>query len=385
MKILLIHNYYRYRGGEETYFESLIKLLKKNRHQVITYVKDNRKIKSINNKLNITKNLFYAKKIEQELTYLIQTHKPDIAQFQNIFPLITPIAYKVCKTFNVSIIQRISNYRYLCPKGVLFRDDKICEECVMKKFKYPAIVHGCYDNSRLASLFFASSFYYHKEILKSFDLVDYFIFPTEFVRGYYLKYAALNKSRTLVIPTFTNINTLKPPKNFQVKDKDYFLYVGRLSKEKGIIELLKVFKTLPNVKLVVIGDGPLKNKVQQYSKYKSIILKGFQPRNVILKYIKQAKAVIIPSLWYDVMPNVLIESISQNTPVLVPKSGVFPELVKKNQGFFYEQNNFNNLKSIIQRINNFKKVNSAKDHNNFTPEKHIDKLIGLYKSLKYDK
>jgi len=346
MKILLIHNYYRYKGGEETYFESLAGLLRKEGQQVITYTKSNKKIDNISDKFSIVKNLFFAKQVEVELTELIKKNRPDIAQFQNIFPLITPTAYRVCKKFNIPIVQRISNYRYLCPKGILFRKGKICEDCIRKKFKYPAIIHGCYDGSRLASLIFAASFYFHKEIIKSFDLVDKFIFPTEFTRNYYVKYAGIKRSKTIVVPTFTNINELKIPKGFKVKEKNYFLYVGRLSEEKGIIKLLDVFKTIPNKKLIVIGDGPLKKQVDEYSKHKNIILKGHLPRNIIKAYMQEAKAIIIPSLWYDVMPNVLIEGTTFCISIITPKTKVFTELNIDNKVVMYK-NSVKELKKVI--------------------------------------
>jgi len=378
MKILLIHNYGQYRGGAETYLESLSLQLEKKGYKIIKYFKDSRKIDLIFNKIKVALGLFYSTKTKKELEELIKKEKPDIAQVLNIYPLVTASVYHILKSHKIPISQRIQDYRLLCPKATLFRNGKVCELCISKSFKYPSFIYGCYQKSRLASLIFATAFYFHT-IIGSYKKIDKYIFPTEFVRDYYLKYTKVEKEKSVVIPTFTNINESKVDKNIRRKN-DHFLYFGRLSEEKGIIQLLEVFKALPSIKLVVIGNGPLMNKVKRFSSYKNIIVKGFLARNNILKYIKSASAVIIPSLWYDVMPNVLIESITQGVPVIVPRFGVFPELVKKHQGFFYEQNDFKSLKSLIFKISNRKKVLSIID-DQFIPERHISKLTKLYKRL----
>ncbi|MEK7597043.1 MAG: glycosyltransferase family 4 protein [Patescibacteria group bacterium] len=383
MKILLIHNYGQYRGGAETYFESLSKQLKAKGHRVITYAQDSRKIKTLFDKITTAIGMFYSSKTKKELEELIEKEKPDVAQILNIYPLISATIYWVLKKHKIPIIQRIQDYRYFCPKATLFRNQKICELCLTKRFKYPSVIYGCYQSSRLSSLIFSLSFYFH-QLIGSYQFIDKYIFPTKFVRDFYIKNGKIKKEKTIIIPTFTDINQSKSKGLISLKNKNNFLFFGRLSEEKGIIKLLQVFKKLPKIRLTVIGDGPLKNEIQQYSRYKNITIIGFQPRNIILEYIRQAKAVIIPSLWYDVMPNVLIESISQGTPVIVPKFGVFPELVKENDGFFYEQDDFDNLKSIIIQINRRKKLELINNHR-FIPERHIDKLIGLYKNLKYEK
>lgn len=378
MKILLIHNYHRHYGGEETYFESVCDLLQNNGHQVIRYTKDSSSIKSISDKITTVIGLFFNFQVHRELSDLIEKEKPDIALVQNIYPLITANIFRTLKRYKIPIIQRVSNYRFLCPKGTLFRNGKICELCINKKFKYPSFIYGCYQNSRLASFIFSLAYYFHT-LIGSYKKIDKYIFPTNFIRNYYLKYAAIKKEKSIVIPTFTDIRESEINKNTKKKDK-YFLYFGRLSEEKGIIQLLEVFKTLPSIKLIIIGSGPLMNKIKEFSNYKNIIIKGFLARKNISEYIKNALAVIIPSLWYDVMPNVLIESISLGTPVIVPKFGVFPELVKKNQGFFYEQNDFQGLRSVILKIKNSKKPNSIID-DIYTPKQHIDKLTKLFKNL----
>ena len=376
MRIFLIHNFYQYWGGEDTYVTSLKKLLEEKGHKVYLYSKDSKNIKTFWDKIKAAIGLFYSPWVEKELTKIIKGFKPDIAHFHNVYPLIGATAYRVVKKFNIPLIQHVHNYRFMCPKGLLFRNGKICELCLHKKFPFWAIFFGCYHRSRIASLFFSLAFFYHN-MIKTFDLIDKFIFPSEFTRDYYLKNLKIPKEKTFFLPYFVDI---KPTKN-RIREKDYFLFVGRLSEEKGIIQLLEVFKTLPKIKLVVIGDGPLKSKVEEYRKYKNIIVKGHLPREEIYSYIQKAKAVIISSIWYEVLPNVYLESILQNTLVFMPDNENFIKMGKNNNLVIkYKFGNFKDLRRKIKHLLK-KGVNKylQKIEEQYLKETHFFKLISLYK------
>jgi len=330
MKILLIHNYYQYPSGEDTYFESLKELLIKNDNQVKTYTRNNKQLRSFDDKVKTSTGLFYNLKTKNELGKIIKSFKPDIAQIQNIYPLISPTVYHVLHKHKVPIIQRISNYRLLCPKGILFRDNKICKLCINKRFKYPSIIHDCYQQSRIASFIFSSSLYYH-QLIKSFDLINHFVFPTKFVRDLHLKYLPIPKRKTVIIPTFTNINETKPNISIKPLFNRYYLYVGQFNEQKGIIDLLEQFKDTPKKNLICIGDGPLKNQVLKYQKYPNIKIINWQSRTSLVTYYKKAKAVIIPSKWYDPLPNVLVEALSLNKAVIMPKNRYIHSLYGKTK------------------------------------------------------
>jgi glycosyltransferase involved in cell wall biosynthesis len=373
MKILIIHNFYQYWGGEDTYVTSLKKLLEENGHQVYLYSKDSKNIKTVWDKIKTGVGLFYNPWVKKELEKIINDFKPDVAHFHNVYPLIGATAYRVCKKYKIPIIQHIHNYRFMCPKGILFRNGKICELCLRKKLPFWAIVYGCYHRSRLASLFFSLSFFIHKTA-GTFNLIDKFIFPSEFTRDYYLKHLKINKQKTYLLPYFVDIPKKIDTKS--VKESNYFLFVGRLSEEKGIIEILNIFKDLPKHKLLVIGDGPLRGEVEKYKSYKNIKLLGFKPKNEIFAYIKKAKVVIIPSLWYEVLPNVLIE-----TNLLSKSLMIF----KKNEYFL------NTLKRYFKSNYNFVIFGNKKNHlffkfkaddlinrKNLSKNKHLDELLNIY-------
>ncbi len=386
MKILQLFNYYQHTSGEDVYFDSLVRLLRSKGHDVYAYTKNSKGIiENVKGKLRVAVGMFQNIKVENELEDIIKKFKPDIAHFHNIYPLITPVAYLLCRKYRIPIVQTIHNYRFLCPRATLLRKGKICELCINNRFKYSSIIHNCYHSSFTASLLYSlSDFYYQQK--KAFDSITKYIFLTNFTHDYYLKYLNIPKEKTSIIPYFTD--------DFHTEEEkkttgDYILYVGRLVEEKGIIPLLDLFVKLPQAQLVVIGAGPLENMVNKYAKHKNILIKGKMERFQTIEYIRNARFTIFSSLWYDALPLTLIESYSQSTPVIVPKFGVFPDLVDDGKsGIFFQYNNYEDLKEkIINIYNNSQPIKtmsvySRKEYEKkYTSEHHYISIMKLYRSL----
>ncbi|MEM3394321.1 MAG: glycosyltransferase family 4 protein, partial [Candidatus Methanomethylicia archaeon] len=253
--------------------------------------------------------------------------------------------------FNVPIIQRISNFRWVCPKGILFRKGKICELCVKKNFFYPSVIFGCYHKSKIASLIFSLSFYFYK-LKGAFLLIDKIIFPTKFIQDYYLKSLNfLSKNNTEVIPNFVLLEK-KYSGEIHNNIGNYFIYIGRLSEEKGLIWLLDTFKLLTKFKLLVIGDGPLRGEIiNKYKRFKNIEFKTFLNKRQLRNYLSKAMFTIIPSIGYDVFPNVMLESFAAGVPVIVPRTINFRSLIEEDvTGVFYEPNSKRSLVAKIENI-----------------------------------
>lgn len=381
MKILVVHNHYQEYGGEETYFRSLLRLLKSQKHQVITYEKDSRHIVSFTDRLQAAIGMFWNPRMEKELGRILREHRPDVVQFQNVYPLISPAAYRVCRRHSIPVIQRISSYRLVCPKGWLFRNSRVCETCVAKKFPYPAVVYGCYHESRAASLVFSLAMFFHRFIAGSFDNIDTYLFPAKFVRDYFVSHGIVPSGKAVVIPTCDN--PVRPEASAVKTGGRYFVYAGRLSPEKGIVNLLDIFSQSPKIKLIVIGSdrgGALEKK---YAGATNILFTGFLEKPAILAYMRQAAATVMPSLWYDILPNVLIESYSVGTPVIAPRLGVFTDLVKqKVTGFLYHDTA--GLRRALVRFRKTDKMRASvieEYRRAYLPVRHHTRLQQVYRSL----
>ncbi len=368
MRILLIHNYYQYRGGEETYVESLKKLLNDNGHKVCLYSKYSNDIKTSWDKIKIAVGLFWNTQTDQELKRIITSFKPDVAHLNNLYPLIGPTAIITLHKNSIPIVQTIHNYRFMCPKGILFRKGKICELCIHLKLPFWSVVFGCYHQSRVASLFFSLAYFFHRSILHTFDKINLFIFPSPFTKKYYQKNLAIPDKKTTYLPYFVDF---KPPKK-PVKKGDYYLFVGRLSEEKGIIELLEIFKNIPGKKLKVIGTGPLQKQVIEYKKYKNIEILGFMKRSIIRPILQRARALIVPSKWYETGPINAIEALLSNTPVIGSHIGSSRELSSTSNTI---QNMFEEKEE--EDIGSFKDI----DKYRYYPQHHILFLTSLYAKI----
>jgi len=323
MRILLIHNYYKYQGGEEVYVESLKKLLEKNGHKVILYTKNSKNIKTLWDKIKVGFNLFWNTTVARELNELIQKEVPDVVHFNNIYPLIGATAYLICKKNRVKVIQTIHNYRFMCPKGILYREGGVCELCISKRFFSPAIQFGCYHGSRAASFLYSFAFFIHKN-MGTFTSINTYIFPSLFTQQYYQRYFGISGSRSIYLPHFVDLQVSKK----KIEKENWYLYVGRLSEEKGILQLLEVFKNLPKFTLKVIGEGPQHREVNIYRKYKNIHILGHVQRVKLVPYYQKARALIVPSLFYEIGPLVSYEATALNTPIIIAATSSNDEDIK---------------------------------------------------------
>jgi len=386
VRILLVHNFYRDRTGEETYLDSLVKLLKRKGHKVSVWSKDNREIgNNLIRKMKIAVGMFWNRGTKKELSAVIKKFRPDLVHFNNIFPQITPTAYYVCKKYKVPIVQTIHSFRFMFPKSILIRRGEVCPNCLDKRFIYPTFLHKCYNQSFAYTFVYSLSHALHYR-LGSFGLIDTFIFPSKFVKDYYLRNSNISAQKIEVIPNFANLESHKP--NLKEKE-DYFLYVGLLSHKKGILQLLEIFSSLPELKLVVIGDGQLRNEVAEYKKYKNIEIKGRLPQKEVFAYMQKALFTIIPSAWFEVMPLVLVESFANGTPVIVPQIDPFIDLVKEGEtGIFFKHKDFKDLKVKIEKIGS-KRLNLSmklaplvvKEYQKYTPDNYYTQLLKVYSKL----
>ena len=374
----MIYNQYLYRGGEDTYIEELINLLENKGHKVIFYSKDSKNIQTLTDKIKTAVGLFFNNKIATELSEIIKKEKPDVAHFHNIYPLIGATAYRICKKFNIPIIQHIHNYRFLCPKANLYRDGKICEICPKNKTLLPAVFFGCYHDSRLATLFFVIAFLFHK-LIGSYLFINKYIFPSLFTQKYYQTSLKLKKKHIVYLPYFVEEipQNIKRPK---YAPKKYYLYLGRLVQEKGILRLLQFFKNT-NRKLIVLGDGPLKTKIyEEYKKNTNIILIPHSNKKKVFSYLKYCEALLIPSEWYEVLPLVYLEAVQLNKKIFLTKNNnlMVNKFSKKSIYIKPEEYTKYFTKNNIRTVQDISVKNKYVLNNKF----HYTMLMKIYDHLK---
>ena len=381
MKILIIHNKYQQKGGEDFVFENEFNLLQKYGHTVDILIFDNNQIKSAIDKLKIGLFSIYNPESAKILEDKINSFKPDIIHVHNFFPIASPSIFFTAKKNDIPIVMTLHNYRLICPNALLFRNGNICEECINKVFPYRGIIHKCYRDSFMQTLSLSLVTSIHRYIKTWHSKVDKFITLTNFQKNKILS-SSINipKKKFVVKPNFSE----DFGEGYQNRE-DYFLYVGRLSQGKGVLTMLKAFDGT-NFNLIIVGDGIFKNEVIKYKeKNKNIKYLGFKLKKEIIELMKKTKALIFTSEWYEGLPMVLVEALSTGTPVITSNIGSQAEIVKdKHLGMHFNTGDFIDLR---KKIAEFLKINNRRFYQNarneyldkYTPEKNYEKLLSIYK------
>lgn len=389
MKILLVHNYYRYRGGEDRYAETLKDTLTQHGHQVVQFSFDSREIKeySIIRKLSIPRRFIRSREVEQSLETLLEKEKPDLAMIHNMFPLISLSTLQVLKKHGVPIIKRIENYRFLCLNGLFLRNNHgPCDLCKDGNF-WPGIRYRCYQESFLNSVGMALPLMLSNWKKLLFSTVDYFLAPSQFVRETFIQ-VGFPGDRVKVLPNFLDFRPVERPE----AAGDYAVFIGRLSGEKGLWTLLKAFEGLDHIPLKVLGDGPMEEDLKNYVRDKEmehIQFLGFVDGEAKQEILSKARFLVFPSECYESFGYSIIESHACGVPVVAAAIGGSRELIIDGEnGYSFEPGNAGDLKEKIQRLHSdeselqqMKEKSLKRVKELYTGEKGYRDLMNLFQSL----
>ena len=255
MKLLLCHEFYRQFGGEDQSFLDEAAMLRSKGHEVVEYTRHSDEIARSSRVGTAIRSVWNAAAY-REVRAIIRRERPDIMHCTNLFPLISPAAYKAAHDEGVPVVQALRNYRLVCPSATLVRDGKVCEDCLGKAVPWPAVRHGCYQKSRLGSAVVATTFGIHN-VKGTWKHVDCFYTPSHFARSVFMR-AGIPAEQIEVKP-----NSVVPDPGVGSGDGGYALFVGRLAPEKGIGTLLKAWAELDeDFPLHVIGDGACRGLVE---------------------------------------------------------------------------------------------------------------------------
>ena len=327
MSILFVHNYYQQPGGEDAGVRQERDLLAAAGHRIIEYVRHSDEIVlgGFWGRMHLCIGTVWSKRTLHELSSLLRREKPDIAHFHNIVPLISPSAYYACARATVPVVQTLHNFRLLCPAGSLYRQGRVCEEC-MEHTLLPSLRHRCYKNSLTATgtvaLMVASN-----RLLGTWDAkVDCFIARTEFAKRKFVQ-GGLPADKIVVKPCFVDPDP-GPSNNLG----DAALFVGRLSVEKGVRTLLEAWEHLEGrIPLRIAGDGPLRAEVEERvvsHNIPSITFLGRLESAAVITEMKHARFLLFPSEWYEGLPLTIVEAFACGIPVFSSRIGSMIEVVE---------------------------------------------------------
>lgn len=434
MRILIINSRFFISAGPEKYMFSLIEILKKKNHDVIVF-----STKNVKNKKNDYENYFvssiggedkvyfeeykktpsiifkiferqfYSFEVKNALKRLIKDTNPDIAYILHHQNKLSPSVIDACKEHNLPVFLRISDFSLACPSNNFLRSSEICELCTKSLFN--SIKYKCVKKSFFGSLIKATALKYYR-LTKIYEKADAIIFPSQFTMNK-LKFL-FKKPKLIYIPTFilaqdlSNINKTKNKinkelPNGEANDDNYALFVGRIEEEKGIIYAIKAFDELSKLenkkrvkyKLKIVGKshtGYIKELLKYVEKnnIKNIEFLGEKTQEELKELYENSKFFIMPNIWYENMPNTILEAFSFGKPVIASNIGSISELIiDKYNGFLVSPKNVTEImkkskllfedKNLRMKLGKNAYNDSIKKYN---PENHYEKLLNLFNEIR---
>jgi glycosyltransferase involved in cell wall biosynthesis len=323
MRILLVHNRYRFAGGEDAVVEAEKAMLEEHCHEVSLLEANNAEISGALTRVATGFTAIYSRTARRRVAAQVANFRPSVMHVHNFLPLLSPSVYYAAHEAGVAVVQTLHNYRLICPGGLLLRSGNVCEQCMGKAAPIPGVLHACYRGSRAATVSVAGMLALHRTLGTWRTMVDAYIALTDFGREKFIR-GGLPPDRLFVKPNF--VRSAAPAGQ---GDGGFALFIGRLSEEKGIRPLLVAWKrhgiTLP---LKIAGDGPLRAEVQAAAQcMKNVELLGHVSKDCVTNMLRRAHLVIIPSICYEGFPMAVVEAFAAGVPVIASNIGALGELI----------------------------------------------------------
>lgn len=345
LNIISVHNRYLMAGGEDQVFESEAQLLRERGHRVTQVEEQNSYPDSVAKKIGMAVECVWSRKWHREFRTLLQKTRPDVVHVHNFFSRISPSIYYACRREDVPVVQTLHNYRLLCAGAELYRDGKVCEEC-LEHGVLRGVRYGCYQGSKLGTAVLTIMVDVHRRAKTWTNLVDCYIALTEFSRSKLIA-GGLPADRIRVKPNF-----VLPDPGAKNAPGDYALFVGRMVKSKGVPAMLEAWAQLSSIPLHVVGDGPAREALESAKnagRLSSVTYRGRLPRPETLAVIKNARFLVFPSEWYEGFPVTIAEAFACGVPVVASRLGAMQEIIQDGvTGLHFEAGNIEDLRRKAQ-------------------------------------
>lgn len=396
MRILLVNKFHWNKGGSEKYYFELGELLKKHGHEVAYFsMEDEKNIKTgdkeyfvpkfdLNNSSKLKAlDVIYNKENEEIMEKALDEFKPDVVHLNNFQRQLSASIIKPIKKRNIPIVFTAHDVQAICPAITMMDNDKNpCELCMKGKY-INCIKKSCNKGSKLKSALGAIEGYYYRNHKIYTDKIDYIITPSEFYRTKFIE-DGINPNKIQAIHNSIEMNDY----NVETQDDGYALYFGRLSKEKGILNLINAFAKCNKGNLYIAGEGPEKENIEKIIKENNledrVKLLGFLNKEQMTDVTRKCKFVVVPSIWYENCPYSVLETLAIGKPIIGSNMGGIPELVIDNEnGFIYNTvdelaQKMNLLFEDEELVNKFSKKSKELAKQNYDREVYYNKLKQIY-------
>ncbi|MBT2676108.1 glycosyltransferase [Streptomyces sp. ISL-14] len=353
MHVLVVHNRYASAqpSGENKVVDQEVELLRAAGHRVEVFERrsDDIAARSLLGKVAVPLLVPWNPSVRTELAARLRTERPDIVHVHNVFPLLSPAVLAACADAGVPAVATLHNYTQVCPPGTLQRDGRPCTECVGSAAALPAVRHGCYRNSRLATVPLAVSLSVNRR--RWWSGVERFFCISAAQRDVLVR-AGMPPERLAVKHNF-----VPDPDDRRAGTGEHLLYLGRLAEAKGVRLLMAAWDEISasggvGVPLVIAGTGPLEREVTAWAAGRDDVrYVGLYDTAECRKAIARSVAVVAPSTWLEAFGLVVVEAMAAGVPVVAAGHGAFVELVEDGvTGLLHQPGESASLASCIRRI-----------------------------------
>lgn len=373
MKVAIVHSYYSSRtpSGENAVVDAQASALAQAGHEVTIVCRrtddmERERLYSLRAAWNV------AFERGDDLSASIGNIDPDIVHAHNLFP---NIGVKWVDKVATPIVTTLHNFRPICAAGILYRDGNSCTLCP-DRGSHNAVIHRCYRNSAVASLPLAIStarpLPRNRLIRRSNALVV--LSPRSFET--YQRYG-LDTSKSTIIPNFAD-----PSIESDGRRGQSWAFVGRISPEKGLVELLSDWPV--SAPLDIFGTGPQESLAREVAAGKNVTFHGSVPREKIYAGLRSVAGLVIPSLCAEGLPTVYLEALSTGTPVLVRTgNSAADDVIAGRHGLTYRSNSElrQKIKAVEKKAEQFGSLSKKRFAEEFSRDKWIERMTELYRRV----
>ncbi len=373
LTVLLVHNRYQEPGGEDIAVEADAALLEGAGHRVVRYERDNDEIAGLGllDRSLVAARTMWSGPSRRAVDDLIERVRPDVLHAHNTFPLVSPAVFAAARRRGVPVVQTLHNYRLICARAVLSRDGHVCHDCVGHAVPWPAVAHRCYHDSRAESAVVASTYATHRLLGTWRRLVTRHVAVSGFLARILTDAGVVGPDQIEVRP----IPCVPDPgaRAHAPPDGD-FVFVGRLTHEKGIDVLMAAAAQAPTIGITVVGDGPDRPRAVPGN----VRFLGRLPRAETFDVMRSARALVWPTISEEPFPTVLVEAAALGVPSIASGIGGAPEV---GPSVLVPPGSPEALAAAMSAESNWPALGVAARawfDDNLTPERGLTSLLGVY-------
>lgn len=332
MKVLLLHNRRLTHTGEDSVVDAMAELFRQHGDDLVLWTKDNSSLRrGLTAKLHAFFAGIYSRSAAAEMRAMLSQERPDVVHVHNIYPFFSPSVFRPCQEAGVPVHFHCHSFQFTCPTTFQFRDGAPCFKCVGGN-EHWCVIHNC-KQSWSASVGYALRNVFARR-WKLFAELSSIIVPSAYLQQHFVR-AGFREEQISVLPNLVEI----PAEPAAPAAGKYAAFIGRLSIEKGLDVLVQAAALAPDVPIRIAGVGPERERLRDRVPA-NVEFVGFLSPPQRDAFYRQARCVVVPSVWYEPFGLAAAEPMAYGIPVIASSHGGLANVVTHDEsGLLVESRN----------------------------------------------